>query len=331
VRQLVDLDVTDDDGRAIFASHDTTPGPHVVRAELLGDEAGGLRIAASMTPAFVATLGPEHGSGPNGALIVGLVIVNVLMVGIGLWQLARERELARLRADFVAGVSHELRTPLAQIRMFTDTLLLNRIRTPNEGRRALEIISQETRRLGQLVENVLYFHRHQRVPDAPPLEPVDLSMLVADVAESFKPLAASRRVAIAIHRPVGEVIVEANADGVRQVLLNLLDNAVKFGPADSLVTVSLERAQGMARIAVDDRGNGVPAADRRRIFEQFERRAVGHVGGAGIGLAVVEQIVRAHRGTVTVEDSAAGGARFVVLLPLTDTEPGERAAIGLAG
>ena len=185
-----------------------------------------------MTPAFVATLGPEHGAGPNATLVIGLVIVNALMVTVGLWQLRRERELAKLRDDFVAGVSHELRTPLAQIRMFTDTLLLDRIRNPAEGRRAIEIIGQETRRLSQLVENVLYFHRHRRAPAAAPGAPMDLSTFVLEVTEGFKPLAASKRVRLAVNIPAREVIAIASADGLRQVLLNLLDNAVKFGPAD---------------------------------------------------------------------------------------------------
>ena len=329
--ELVDLRVTDHEGKVMFASAGTTRGPQEIEASLLPDDAAPFRVFASMTPAFVAGLGPEHGGGPNAALIIGLVIVNALMVTIGLWQLARERELAKLRTDFVAGVSHELRTPLAQIRMFTDTLLLDRIRNPAEGRRALEIIAQETRRLGQLVENVLYFHRHQRAPEAPPCEPLDLSALVIEVADGFKPLAASRRVGVAVRTPVGEVIVDANADGLRQVLLNLLDNAVKFGPADDTIEVSLTVEAGAARITVEDRGAGVPLADRRRIFEQFERgRSAGHAGGAGIGLAVVQQIVRAHRGTVAVEEAAAGGARFVVSLPLADDESRET-PVSLAG
>ena len=163
-RGLIDLQVVDEAGRSVFASADTTPGPQVVSTDVFPDEPIGLHVRASMTPAFVATLGPEHGAGPNATLVIGLVIVNALMVTVGLWQLRRERELAKLRDDFVAGVSHELRTPLAQIRMFTDTLLLDRIRNPAEGRRAIEIIGQETRRLSQLVENVLYFHRHRRAP-----------------------------------------------------------------------------------------------------------------------------------------------------------------------
>jgi signal transduction histidine kinase len=325
-RGLVDLQVEDSQGRNIFASAETTPGPQVMTTEVFPDDSIGLRVRASMTPKFVATLGPEHGAGPNNVLVIGLVIVNALMVTVGLWQLRRERELAKLREDFVAGVSHELRTPLAQIRMFTDTLLLDRIRNPAEGRRAIEIIGQETRRLSQLVENVLYFHRHRRAPLATPGAPMDLSTFVLEVTEGFKPLAASKRVRLAVNIPAREVIAIASADGLRQVMLNLLDNAVKFGPPDDVVIVSLETSGGTARLMVEDRGAGVPVSARRRIFEPFERGEARGSGGAGIGLAVVRKIVTEHGGTVTVEDPAPGGARFVVSLPLAHDEPHESAA-----
>jgi signal transduction histidine kinase len=317
-RDVVDLAISGPGDVRLFQSSGTQPGPQVHQSELLSDHPMPLRVRASMTPAFVATLGPEHGGGPNLSLILGLASVNALMVAIGLWQLRRERELARLRADFVAGVSHELRTPLAQMRMFSDTLLLDRIRNAAERRRAIEIIARETRRLSQLVENVLYFHRHQRAPGAPPQEPIDLAAVVVEVVDDFRPLAAARRVGLAIRMPVEELIAQANADGVRQVLLNLLDNAVKFGPTDDSVTVALERVEGGARLSVEDRGAGVDAADRERIFQPYERGDTGGAGGAGIGLAVVRRIVTEHHGTVAVEDRPGGGARFVVTLPLSE-------------
>ena len=267
-----------------------------------------------MTPAFVSTLGPEHGAGPSLAVVMGLVSVNLLMVGVGVWQLGRERELSRLREDFVAGVSHELRTPLAQIRMFTETLLLDRIRTPAERRRALEIIGQETGRLSQLVENVLYFHRHRRAPVSPPCAVMDLGALVLEVTEQFKPLAASRRVDVVARVPAHEVLVVAGSDELRQVLLNLLDNAVKFGPAGQTVTVSLDTTATTTRIVVDDHGPGVATAERRRIFEPYERGMSRASAGAGIGLAIVKQIVTAHGGTISVDDAPGGGARFIIQL-----------------
>lgn len=331
-RTLVDLRVHDRDGAVVFASRDTVPGPQVMEAELLPNTTVGFRLSVSMTPAFVAGLGPEHGAGSSQALVLGLVIVNGLLVAVGLWQLARERELTRLRADFVAGVSHELRTPLAQVRMFAETLLLDRIRSPHEGRRALEIIGQETRRLSQLVENILYFHRRQRAPLASPTAVVDLAVLIPEVVDGFSPLARSRRVRVEYASNVTELVVHANADGLRQVMLNLLDNAVKFGPPDEVVSVTLHATGDGARIAVEDRGPGVPVADQRRIFNAFDRGRASHgAGGAGIGLAVVRQIVGAHQGRVVVESALEGGARFVITLPIANGLGGDVQTVSLAG
>ena len=317
--RLVDLRVLDRDGRELFASPDTAPGPHGFEANLLPNAGFDLRVSTSMTPAFVASLAAEHGAGPSRALIVGLVIVNALLVTVGVWQLKRERELTRLRTNFVAGVSHELRTPLAQIRMFADTLLLDRVRSPDERRRAVEVISRETQRLGQLVDNVLVFHRQEPIRALDAAEPIDLSSLVRDVTDGFRPIAAARRMEILCEPGNDRPSILGNADGLRQVLLNLLDNAVKFGPAGQTITVSLDRSSQLVRLAVQDSGPGVPEGDRQRIFKAFER---GHdtrgTGGAGIGLSVVHQIVHAHSGTVAVETPPGGGARFIVDLPAAD-------------
>lgn len=314
---FVDLKVLDRSGRAIFASTDTAAGPHGFQTNLLpGSQLIDLRIDTSMTPSFVAGLGPEQGVGPGRRLVMGLVVVNILLVAIGIWQLVRERELARLRANFVTGVSHELRTPLAQIRMFAETLMLDRVRSPEESRRAADIIGRESRRLGQLVENVLYFHKHDRLPTLDAKAIIDLVPLVDDVVKGFALLAASRRIELTFASGAPELLVHGSADGLRQVVLNLLDNAVKFGPPEQTVSVTLDTAGERARLTVEDQGPGIAESERRRIFNAFERgRETRGTGGAGIGLAVVKQIVHAHRGSVSVNPAPSGGARFVVTLP----------------
>lgn len=138
-------------------------------------------------------------------------------------------------------------------------------------------------------------------------------------------------VELEFHSAIPELFVHASADGLRQVILNLLDNAVKFGPPGQVVRVTLDVTAGDARITVEDRGPGVPAADRRRIFNPFERgRATHGAGGAGIGLAVASQIVSLHRGRISVEPAANGGARFVVDLPVA-ADLASDASVSLAG
>ena len=141
--------------------------------------------------------------------------------------------------------------------------------------------------------------------------------LVQDVVEGFRPLADSKRMAVDVTSTATDLVVHGSPDSLRQVLLNLLDNAVKFGPAGQTVAVGVELAGDQARISVADGGPGVPASERARIFRAFERgRETRGTGGAGIGLAVVRQIVEAHGGSVSIEPNPGGGARFVVTLPL---------------
>jgi signal transduction histidine kinase len=232
-------------------------------------------------------------------------------------QLRREHELAGLRADFVSSVSHELRTPLAQIRLFSETLLLGRIRSEAEGRRSLEIIQQEARRLSHLVENVLYFSRTER--GAQRIAPVRLRLadVAAEVVETFQPLARSARATVALEI-ARDVTAPADPGALRQILLNLLDNAVKYGRAGQTIAITIGERDGEAAIYVDDEGPGVPPEARERIWRPYARlsaAATSAVAGTGIGLAVVGDLAALHGGRAFVEDAPGGGARFAVMLP----------------
>ena len=245
------------------------------------------------------------------------MLTSTRLLAVAVQQLRREHDLTRLRADFVASVSHELRTPLAQIRLFSETLLLGRIRSEAEGRRSLEIIQQESRRLTHLVENVLYFSRSERGTQHLSPVPTRLARMASELIEAFAPLARSGRAEVGlIVRDDVEVPVDNGA--VRQILLNLLDNAVKYGPPDQTITVTIDRRDNFGVIAVDDQGPGVPADARERIWRPYSRldsAASSAVAGTGIGLAVVHDLVTLHGGTARVEDAPSGGARFIVELP----------------
>ena len=248
-------------------------------------------------------------------LVVGLLTLTACLVVVALVQLRREAELSRLRSDFVSGVSHELRTPLAQIRMFSETLLLGRVRSEHEGRRSLEIIAREAQRLAQLVENVLLFSRgERRAPQISPA-PARLAPMIVESVEAFAPLAAARKAHIAtrLDETVGATV---DAGALKQILLNLLDNAVKYGPAGQTVEVALKFEPDRARIEVTDEGPGIDGRDVERIWQPFNRLATASAvtGGAGIGLAIVRQLAELHGGRTWVEP-AAKGSRFVVELP----------------
>jgi signal transduction histidine kinase len=285
--------------------------------DTLGLEAGRLVVEVALRPESAASL--LIGGVPRSRLpvLLGLLFLTAGLIIAALVQLRREYELSRLREEFVSGVSHELRTPLAQIRMFAETLLLDRVRSDAERRRSMEIIDREARRLGQLVENVLRFSGSSRRPARLAPEPTALSPLVREVVEAFDPLARARDARVRIDMEPG-VAAAVDHGAFRQILLNLLDNAVKYGPRGQTVTVTLVSAQGRARLSVDDEGPGVPRGERERIwasFSRLERDVSAAVAGSGIGLAVVHELTRLHGGWRWVEDSPAGGARFVVELP----------------
>jgi signal transduction histidine kinase len=230
-------------------------------------------------------------------------------------QLRRQQELVRLRDDFVSGVSHELRTPLAQIRLFADLLESGRLGDPGQRARSVRIINEESRRLTYLVENILHFSRGQRDASRLSPQPVEVGALVTEVVDAFAPLA--RDVEFATRVEPG-VVARVDRDALRQVLLNLLDNAAKYGPRGQTVQVGMAVVGFAVRIWVRDSGPGVPPEDRVRIWQAYrrlDREADAAVGGSGIGLAVVRDLVDLHGGRAWVEDAPGGGARFVVELP----------------
>jgi len=255
-------------------------------------------------------------------LILGLLGLTAILIGTALVQLRREYELARLRTDFISGVSHELRTPLAQIRMFSETLVLGRVRSDEERRRSLAIIDQEARRLTHLVENLLHFSRSERQTAHIAPEPTALAPLVQEVIDGFAPLAATHGARVSASVPE-DLIVPADPGAVRQMLLNLLDNAVKYGPAGQEVRIGAARDNGAARLWVEDGGPGIPRADRERVWERFwrlERDRGSAVAGSGIGLAVVRELAVLHHGRAWIDDPAAQGdgsvgTRVVIELP----------------
>src|SRR5437870_9521748 len=282
----------------LFAARDTFQEPMMGRLQMQ------VALRPDMAPKLVIGGMPRS----NLPMLLSLLAITAGLVVGALLQLRREYELSRLRADFVSGVSHELRTPLAQIRMFSETLLLGRVRSEGERVRSLEIVDQEARRLTHLVENLLHFSRSERQVTRLSPAPAALAPLVREAVEGFAPLATTRGVNLRTELADG-VVAPVDAEALRQMLLNLLDNAVKYGPTGQTVTVGLAAIDSRARIWVDDAGPGIPAADRERIWERFwrlERDRGSAVAGTGIGLSVVRELVALHGGRAWAEAAPNG-------------------------
>lgn len=316
-RALLAGEVLDAGGRPLFAS-DPRHSWRLDARQDFSESFAGMVAHLEIRPELANEL--VIGGLPRSRLpfLLTLLALAAALSVVAVMQLRREGELAQLRADFVANVSHELRTPLAQIRLDLDTLRLGRYDTPELHTAILERIDRETRRLTYLAENVLRLSRQGRGSASVVREPTDVPHEAGQIVEEFRPLAAARRTAIetSLERTP---IIALEADAFRQVLLNLLDNAVKYGPPSQTVRVAVSAAGNAVRVMVDDQGPGVPPDERERIWQPFIRGSTSvrrGAGGSGIGLTIVRQVVERHGGQAWVTDAPGGGGRFVVEFPL---------------
>ncbi len=227
----------------------------------------------------------------------------------------REASEDKLRR-FLADASHELRTPLASIRGYAELFRMGAVDDEAGRARALGRIEDEATRMGVLVEDLLTLARLDEVADAPHV-PVDVAALVRDAASDARAAAPDRRIDAHAEPPL---TVVGDADQLRQVLGNLLRNAVAHTPPGTPVEVSARTDGGQVRLEVRDHGPGLPAtADPEELFGRFWRAEGGRTrgrAGAGLGLAIVAAIVAAHGGSVQARDAEGGGASFVVRLPV---------------
>ncbi|HTL05586.1 MAG TPA: HAMP domain-containing sensor histidine kinase [Gemmatimonadales bacterium] len=270
-------------------------------------------LGPGQIPPALRFLGSRTQLWQNGVLLLATLVVLLLAVGSS----RRELQLARARSDFVAGVSHELRMPLAQVLLAGETLMLRRERDESDRLRLADSIVREAQRLIALVDNVLLFSRAGAVPEQPRLEPVAVDALLREVAGAVR-LSAEDAGQTVEPQPANGLAVQGHARLLRQALLNLVDNALKYGaPGQHILLSAVPGSPGRVRLQVQDQGPGVPAGQRSRMFEPYERLERDQASertGSGLGLAVVRQIAGACRGTVWLEDAPGGGTRAVLEL-----------------
>lgn len=316
---LVRIEVAGPNGHPIFTAGRETRV--FVGRDTLGKVLGELTVTAAIHPDAAPLLLPGGLPHSRVAAIVALLLLALSMSGAALLLLRREHRLARLREDFVSSVSHELRTPLTQIRLLSELLQSEGFRTEEERGRATNVIHRESLRLTNLVDNVLEFSRLRRTNGAgpQPRTPVSLANVATELAESFAPLleAQGSRLELAIAE---DVAVTTDRDGVNRVLRNLVENAAKYGPAGQTIRLTLTGGDlpGSARITVDDEGPGIPRDERPRIWQPYyrlDRNRNAPMGGSGLGLSVVADLMRELGGRASVEDAPGKGARFTVELP----------------
>lgn len=255
------------------------------------------------------------------------VLLMLVALGLTLQASRRAAELTRMQADFISHVSHQLKTPLSLLSAATETVGMDRVRSPEKLGQYLAIIRTEVARLSSLVQRILEFSRLQQRRGYE-FEIVDLGALVRETVAAFES-SLSGQFTFHVEEEGAPPQVHADPAAIEQALVNLLDNAVKYSGDIRHVTVNVRSAGRDAEIEVIDRGIGIDKADERHIFEKFYRGrgASLHREGFGLGLPIVHELVRAHHGVVQVESMPGEGSTFRIVLPLAEPARGEEPAL----
>ncbi len=233
------------------------------------------------------------------------------------------RRLEKVRKDFVANVSHELRTPITAIRGYAETLQDGALKDPQVAPQMVEIIHRQSERLSELVEDLLELSRLETREVKLERAEVPLAVAATRAADTVRPKAGTKRIAVKLHVPA-ELVARGDERAVEQVLLNLLDNAVKYTPAGGQVNVLGTLEDGRCVVRVKDSGLGIEPKHLSRIFERFYRVDMGRsrdTGGTGLGLAIVKHLVGAMEGEVKVESQPNEGSTFTIFLPAAAAQP----------
>jgi len=263
------------------------------------------------------------------ALVAAVLLAGIVMI---VRAAGRELNLAEAKQTFVSNVSHELKTPLALIRLFAETLELGRAKTAGKAQEYYRIIHNESRRLSQLIDNILDFSRIEAGNRQYHFIPADLVEVTRAVVASYEYQIREAGFELVTRFDPDLPRAQADAGAISQAILNLLNNAVKYSEKSKHIEVSVRAKNGGIAVAVADRGIGIPLSEQKRIFEKFYRVSTGLVHetkGSGLGLTLVKHIVEAHDGFVSVESAPGKGSRFTLWLPALMERNGGRP--GLAG
>ena len=284
--------------------------------ESVGEGFPGLRISVP----------PLRADGSPGARQIFYVAGLLLVISVTVFtayllqrDIRRETRLASLRAEFVSSVSHELRTPIAAIRAFAELLDMGRAKSEIEKAEYVKTILGESERLSRLVDGVLEFSKIDQGKRVYRLQPIALENVLRSAARALEYSLSSGNFELGIDVDPAVPPVAADREALEQAVVNLMSNAMKYSGDDRRIDLSLTLERDNAVIRIRDRGIGIPIEEQSRIFERFHRvpdSEQRNIPGTGLGLALVDHIVKAHGGRVAVESRPGQGSTFSILLPI---------------
>ncbi len=270
---------------------------------------GEVVVGSIRTRTFAVTAAPIRSEGASrGAVMV-------------LHDISEIRRLERARRDFIANISHEFKTPLTAIQGFAETLLGGAMEEPENRRRFLEIIREHALRLGRLTDDLLKLARIEAGQALREAQPVDVAAVVGPCLEVARIKADQKKIHLEADYSGNLPLLFGDVDAFKEILQNLLDNALRYTPSGGKIRVKCEVEGPEMVLSVADTGIGIPKADQDRIFERFYRADAARSrksGGTGLGLSIVKHLVEAHGGRVRVESEVGRGSTFYVYLPLAE-------------
>jgi signal transduction histidine kinase len=230
----------------------------------------------------------------------------------------QEIRLAEAKSAFVSNVSHELQTPLSLIQLLSETLKLGRVTDQAKSREYYEMIHRESRRLGQLIDNILDFSKIEAGRKEYKFVPADVGVVVGELLDTYGQQVRNQGFELAIEIDGKLPPVEIDSSAISRAVLNVLDNAVKYSAKVKTIAVRVRQRENVVAIEIADCGIGIARAEQKKIFEKFYRAGselVHDTKGSGLGLSLVQHIVKAHGGSIHVESTPGKGSTFTILLP----------------
>lgn len=249
-------------------------------------------------------------------LLLGGMVLGILLI---LRDISREEHLSRLRADFISNVTHELKTPLTSIQLFAESIVLNRIKTTAHRKEYMQIILKETESLKRMINNILDFSRKEKGKQKYNFEEVNVTLLLNEAIHDLEYWLVEKNFVLV--KEIEEHVTSiADREALKQAIINLLNNAIKFSIKKKEICVRLKKEHEMVMIQVEDKGIGIPEDQREIVFQPFYRvgqKNAEDISGTGLGLSVVKEIVEAHRGKILVDSQLNKGSTFTILFKST--------------